>query len=388
MRNALYQRTLSLMLLAVCLLAGDLHAQWSTHTITVDGRVRSYRTYVPASYTGASAVPLVYTFHGLGDNMMAFGGIGMHQVADTAGFIVVVPQAVEDPLLTANAWNAGAGFIYYPNTDVDDVAFVDALLDTLEATYQIDDQRIYSCGFSLGGFMTQRLACERSDRFAAVASMAGTFGTGLPGCVPTRPVPVAHFHGTLDQTIEYNNGLWGVNVDSLIHFWVQWNSCADPPQHTPWPDNANDGFTIDHYAYGNGAAGSEVELFKVNGAGHQWLFQGSNDLGYSQEAWRFFLRHTLAGEVGFVPAEAITYLPIHPNPASNSFRLTLPGAAGQEGRLWILDPTGRMVHEERVVPGEREVHLGTGLASALYTVHVELGEARYRTTLVVHLPKW
>src|SRR5437762_44127 len=86
----------------------------------------------------------------------------MDAVADTAGFIVAYPDAIN------NKWD-----IIFSHSPIDDVGFINALVDTLMARYHIDTTRVYATGMSMGGFMTYRVGCELAERFAAIASVAG-----------------------------------------------------------------------------------------------------------------------------------------------------------------------------------------------------------------------
>ena len=176
-------------------------AQQTSKTMQFGGLTRQYLEYVPAIYNSSTPVPIVICLHGLGDNMNNFAGIGMNYVADTADFIVLTPQAIVDPLASATAWNSGASYMGYQlNSGVDDVGFINALIDSTMALYNIDTTRIYVTGFSMGGFMANRLACELGDRLAAIASVSGTIGTAL-NCTNPDPIPVCHFHGTTDSTV-------------------------------------------------------------------------------------------------------------------------------------------------------------------------------------------
>src|SRR5262249_57738455 len=98
--------------------------------------------------------------------------------------------------------NAGAGCGEGGMNMVDDVGFVGAILDKLQADVCVDTGRIYATGMSNGGFLSHRLACELSNRIAAVAPVAGVLG--VPTCTPARPISVMHFHGTSDQLVPYN----------------------------------------------------------------------------------------------------------------------------------------------------------------------------------------
>ena len=86
-----------------------------------------------------------------------------------------------------------------------DIDFVEALIDDLSAKYEIDPARIYAVGYSLGSMFSYELACQLDDRFAAIASFAGTMPVAPIDCLPERNVPLLHLHGDDDPIIAYHN---------------------------------------------------------------------------------------------------------------------------------------------------------------------------------------
>lgn len=295
-------------------------AQHTTHSFTWDGLSREYISYVPASYDGSTAVPVVFCLHGLGDNMNNFKGIGMNFVADTANFIVITPQAIVDPLVSSSAWNSGASYLGYTlNGSVDDIGFFGAILDTLIANYNIDETRVFACGFSMGGFMTNRLGCEMNDRIASIASVAGTIGSAL-NCTPGRAVPACHFHGTGDSTVYYEGNIYGSDAEALATFWATNNNCGGTPTVTALPDIMMDGLTITHSLYSSCDDGAEVELFRVDSAEHVWLTP-ANDIFYTNEIWKFFMKHSF--ESVSVDEISPVEFRVYPNPSSGVVQLEL-----------------------------------------------------------------
>jgi polyhydroxybutyrate depolymerase len=337
-----------------------VNAQLTTNTWNFGGVARQYLTYVPASYNGSMPVPVVFCLHGLGDNMNNFYNIGMKFVADTANFIVVVPQALNAPFV-GTAWNSGAGLNGFTlNGSVDDVGFIGAIIDTLIANYNIDQRRVFSCGFSMGGFMSQRLACELNGRIAAVASVAGTIGNTLT-CNPGRSVPVCHFHGTADSTIYYNDNQYGNDPEEMIEFWAQNNGCNASPSITLLPDIANDGLLVSHYVYDGCNAAGDVELFRVDSAEHVWLGP-ANDIFYTTEIWKFFMRQVHADFVSQPELNALS-VQLFPNPVSETVFLEIETPVD----VRILDITGRVVYQSYVsqLRSEIDVH---NFARGTYTV--------------------
>lgn len=316
-------------------------AQWFNKTLTHNSLSRQYRVYVPAIYNPSNPASLVLALHGLGDNMTNFSGIGMNYIADTANIIVVIPQAVSDPF-AGTAWNSGAGYLYYPNSTVNDADFLITLIDSISNTYSINQNRIYSCGFSMGGFMTNRLACEKTNRFSAIASVAGTIGSGLTTCSPLNKIPALHFHGTADQTVGYTVNNFGIPADSLVNFWRNYNNCSTTPVITNIPDTKNDGYTVDHYLYGS-TAGNDVEFFKVYNAQHVWL-GSANDINYTVEIWRFFNKHRTRVFSGVDEFSLLNNkIGLFPNPASNTFRIESVLGESLIQKIEIVDYMGRTI---------------------------------------------
>ncbi|PKP02499.1 MAG: hypothetical protein CVU11_11725 [Bacteroidetes bacterium HGW-Bacteroidetes-6] len=350
-----------------------VHAQ-TTKTILHGGLTRQYKEYVPASYTGSNPVPLVICLHGLGDNMTNFSGIGMHLLADSAQFITLYPQAVSSPYGTA--WNSGASIYGITlNGTIDDVGFISALIDTTSDLYNIDPTRVYVCGFSMGGFMANRLACQLGTRIAATASVAGTIGTSC-NCNPFRPIPVAHFHGTADSTVYYTGNLYGNDAEALVDYWVQFDGTDIIPIHSALPDVASDGMTVDLYQYLNGNQGSEVYFYKVTNATHTWLMPVVNDISYTVEIWNFFKRfqHTTLS----VDEQQMQQISIFPNPAANTIQVA---CGSEDGVLNIFDYSGRLLIEQNFTNGFSSLDV-SGLLSGIYVLQLTTARTKASSRFV------
>jgi len=254
---------------------------------------RTYQLYVPASYDGTTAVPLVLNLHGYTSNntqQMFYGDF--KPIADTANFLILAPQGTNDG--TGNAhWNANWA------TGVDDIGFLSALIDSLSADYNINADRVYSTGMSNGGFMSFTLAGQLSDKIAAVASVTGTMSIlQIPANTLNRPMPIMQIHGTADATVDYNGDANFLSVDSVISYWVAHNNCNTTPVVTAVPDvNTTDGCTAERIDYLNGDNGAEVVHYKVTNGAHTWPGAGitigvtNQDFDASTEIWKFFMRY-------------------------------------------------------------------------------------------------
>lgn len=191
---------------------------------------------LPPHYYDTSNIPLVIALHGLGGSAsQCERDYGITGKGNDAGFIVAYPEGVRnDGVLGLRIWNAGTCCQYARNNNIDDVHFISTLIDTLLAKYKIDAKRVYVTGMSNGAMMTYRLACELSDKIAAIAPVSGTLLTIQP-CQPARPVPIMHIHSILDAKVPYYGGI-GMDgyyfppVDSGLHVWAAANGCNTTPQ--------------------------------------------------------------------------------------------------------------------------------------------------------------
>lgn len=321
----------------VCMVLPWLHAcgQFSVDSLMHNGLKRYYRQYIPASYRRDAAVPLVIALHGIGDTITNFSANGLEYYADTANFILAIPQAMTDPRSGASTWNSGARFLgSILNEGIDDVGFLNYLMDTLSWRYNIDPERIYVCGFSMGGFMSYRLACEIGHRIAAIASVAGTVGDTLD-CHPRRAVPILQMHGIADSTVAYATNAYGISTTPTLKYFARANHCGRWPDTLHLPDLTNDGYTVDRIVWHDCKQNFGIEQFMVFGAGHVWL-TNANDVDYTAEIWRFFRRYTL--REGYVAAPRPHHARVigaSPNPAHGrvSVALDLPHAERVQWQL-------------------------------------------------------
>ena len=203
---------------------------------------RQYIVHLPPGYNSNSPAPVVIVLHGGSGNYQSVQGFTqMNFDSNQNGFLAVYPQGqgVAPPGYSwADGRNTSAD-----QAGIDDVGFMSKLIDTLYYDYNIDTNRVYICGFSNGGFMTQRLACETPERYAAIGGLGCSMDTNLTQtCIPNQAVPMAYFSGTADPEVPYNGGPMRnpvvtpiVAVDTAVQFWVNNNNCqtAEPVVHIP-----------------------------------------------------------------------------------------------------------------------------------------------------------
>lgn len=347
------------------------------------GLVRTYILYVPSSYTPGTPAPLVLNFHGYTSNSFEQMNYGdFRPIADTAGFIIVHPMGTTD-LLGTTHWNVGWG-----SSSVDDVGFTAALIDSLSAAYDINQERIYSTGMSNGGFMSYQLACKLSDRIAAIASVTGSMTIGTPStCTPDHPTPVMEIHGTTDETVPYNGFILFQSIPSVLGYWSGYNNCDSPPVITNVPDTAPlDGSTVEHHLYANGDNGVEVEHYKVINGAHTWpgtafSSAGTNhDIDASKEIWRFFSKYDINGRIGITssatPSELVSTL-IYPNPARSE--ITVDSRDDLYAEFLISAMTGQPMLTGTIQQSKQQVDVSS-LPPGMYVL--SMGYKTYKFAVV------
>ncbi len=229
------------------------------YELDFDGDTRKFRVHAAPGYDPTLATPIVFVLHGYletGDQIETISR--MTPEIDGRGWLVVYPDG------RSLSWNAGGCCGSSSALGVDDVGFFRAMLETVEQTYCTDPSRVFVGGFSNGGMLSHRLACEASDVVAAIAPVSGTMS--IDACAPARPVPVMEFHGTADFVVPFDGGGLG-NSDSVpdtIAGWVARDGCAPDATISFEQGDA----TCETHA--DCDAGAEVTLCTLTDGGHQW----------------------------------------------------------------------------------------------------------------------
>ncbi|MBU8892140.1 MAG: dienelactone hydrolase family protein [Bacteroidales bacterium] len=269
------------------------NAQIQTGSFDFDGDQRNYMAYLPDNYNDTLNFPLVIYLHCYG--WTAQQGMNytlLNQVADTSGFIVVSPSAITN-------WNSGVGDnARWPTPNVNDVGFINALIDTVSSHYGIDPERIYACGYSNGGFMSYKLACQLSDRIAAIASVGGISSTNtVANCNPVRSMPVLQIHGTEDSWVPISGNTGWYSVDQTLSFWTGFNNCVQVDTTILQDLDPTDSCTVEKISYTKCSNNISVIYYKVINGGHTWPGAGpagypagntNQDFNASVEIWNFF----------------------------------------------------------------------------------------------------
>ncbi len=289
------------------------------HEVTVDGRSRQYILHVPGRRAAATPLPLVIVLHGTygtGAKMQEQLGFDAH--ADARGFMAAYPDAFRKSRLRARTtrWNDGRGTLESSALGVDDVRFIQAMIEDIARRAPLDRRRIYATGGSNGGIMTYRLGCELPGTFAAIAPVIANLAASLKDrCRPEPGLSVLTINGDADPAIPLQGGTVCRNIskqlceggevisrqESVGRFAAA-SGCAPEPVSTRLPASVNDGTTVEKLSYGGCRGGAEVVSYIVHGMGHAWpprapesgrtLGATSGNLDATAVIVDFFLRHS------------------------------------------------------------------------------------------------
>jgi polyhydroxybutyrate depolymerase len=261
-----------------------------TITAVVGGIERRWIVVVPPNTTDDTWLPLLLVLHGVGGTGTAMRSLGFERLAAATGAVVVYPDA------NGPSWNDGRpGMDPLVVNPADDVAFLREVVRRSVADLGVDPNRVAVAGYSNGALMAARAACDMADTLSAAVLVAGAGPRDVAQrCRPSRPVPVMVVFGTADSVVPYEGGQvapYGgksrgqvAPVREVLDVWRSANGCASSEQKDLPP-----GPRAVVRSSGTGCR-APVELFRVQGGGHEWVSQANFDT--TTEAWRFVLAAT------------------------------------------------------------------------------------------------
>ena len=262
-----------------------------------DDLPREFFIYVPEKYTnGSSETSLLLSLHGYTSNaLLNLRYSGFQSIADEEGFIVVYPQGTILPSTQETHWNVGGWTV---GSETDDVLFFSQLIDHLAQNLSLDLDRVYSTGMSNGGFMSYELACQLSERIAAIASVTGSMTPQTyDDCNPQRAVPVLQIHGLLDLVVPYSGNAIMMPIDDVMQYWSRKNNCSVPSETLTIPSSSGAGIGGRRESFKNCDDNALVELILLYGMGHDWPIANSiyrsHDLDAAETIWDFLSSFTL-----------------------------------------------------------------------------------------------
>ena len=345
---------------ALLLLCSQLFSQ--IQTFEWQGIQRQYLIRVPQQ-TDKVTMPVMYFLHGWTDNITNVDNeFHFQQVADAFEWAIVIPQARNEG--SGTMWNAGLNA-----SNTDDSGFLMALLDSLAEPYNLNLDSVFFTGFSMGGFMTHRMAIEHGDRITVCAPVSGLITHSMSSHTAVAPVRMLYIHGTSDPVVGYSGtsqyfGNLGLGAEAILNYWKNANHCVSEPVIDTFPDLKNDGLLFVRYTYEGDA---ELQHIKVIGGNHTWYHnENQYDIGYLTEIHKFFVGDG-GGNVGLAEPEQ-KQLHLWPNPTSGQVTIEVTAATTIE----VFDIQGRSMAQHQLKPGYNRLDMGN-LPEGLYFIKSENG---------------
>jgi polyhydroxybutyrate depolymerase len=297
-------------------------------------------------------------FHGYSSNASIHMALfnDMRPIADTAGFIAIYPKGLlllpDEP--KTEHWNVGS---WTESSTSDDIGFTEAIIDSIAKDYNIDLDRVYSCGYSNGGYFSFELACQLSDKIAAIGSVAGSMSKKTyDACNPSHPTPIVSIHGTLDDMVYYDGGnhyeTESKSLPTVNEYWTNFNKTI-AHEVISLPDiNTSDNSTVELTRYLNGENCTSVEHYKVTGGKHAWpgsvLYPAANkDINPSKIIWDFVSKFDKNGLIGCVSTSkkssenSRANTKVYPNPFSD--KITFESNQNARNEFKLFNTLGEIV---------------------------------------------
>lgn len=259
---------------------------------------RSYLVYIPELTDTAQPVPILISLHGFASNAeQQRMWSGFNALADEFGFIAVYLQGAG----FVPRWNNGTSQFQPVDSQID-VIFFDDLLADLAGRACFDESRVYVTGFSAGGGMAHRLACERAERVAGIGTVAAAISELPEGCNPSRPVPLMHFHGAEDRIVPIGGEApFLPDIGEWIEGWAERNECR-----TDAESELSAGLRLMRYE--DCAGDAAVIYYAIAEGGHTWpggnldapeaiVGATTDEIDASRLLWEFLSQFSLEGRI-------------------------------------------------------------------------------------------
>lgn len=249
------------------------------HTLTVGSLDRTYIVHVPSKRPMAQSgavlpFPLTIVLHGSsGSGQDIRATTNMDSVSEANRIVVVYPNAIAGAGgLFPTDWNAGGDCCGEAGREgIDDLGFMRAMIADISAKLPIDPRRIHVAGFSDGGRMAYYMACQMSDRIAAIGVVSGSLSDDT--CEPAHSVALIAVHGTDDPIVPYDAAIQSPmpqpvadpSMSSLppsIQFWIEQDGCSQQSDSSYASSVMLTTFAT--------CTGSDVAFYTIDGGVHTW----------------------------------------------------------------------------------------------------------------------
>lgn len=274
-------------------------------SIEIQQKKRYYKIYIPNQFDKKKTYPILFSIHGgAGDMDTQSNNDYYNQLtsADKNDYIVIFPNGYSQfPSGKLATWNAGKCCGKARDLNIDDIGFFKAMIEKTKQQVKINPEKIFASGMSNGAMMSYRLACEMSDIFTGIASVAGTDNTSV--CNPQKPISIFHTHAKDDDHVNFNGGVGTgavakemvtefKSVSETIKKWITLNNCQ------PMAKKTSEGIGYSCERYESCRNNVVVQLCVTETGGHSWpggksprmLKNKSNFQGFSatEKNWEFF----------------------------------------------------------------------------------------------------
>ena len=380
-------------------------------TIQVGGFTREYLVYTPQNPQKEKADGMIIGLHGFSRTMYDFfEEYNVSAVADSLNLIIVAPQALEeqnpsvkleadlinlftDEKLSLNSvWGCGLKFYAFSkllettllaeelNRDVDDVDFINKLIDDVLYDYSLPDENIFILGTSMGGYMAYKYALKNGERLSGLISVAGSMGLAVKGMEYLIKTPVCDFHSVTDEVVHYYNFIekeldigfvrdsiticLARSKSSVINYWTETNLTGTPVTEQVQYYPSTNGITVEKITYPDPVNGNEVIHYKMNGSSHSYFFRKENGdcMDYIEEITKFIGSH-LSDPFNSVPDITAQKVGFYPNPVRDKIYFETTN-----GIVSIFDIAGRKIFSQQFSSGQADLSF---LKPGVYMVKID-----------------
>ena len=390
--------------------------------IDINGTTREYIIVAPET-PSESPRPLIVFLHGLGQRISDYVEIAQ-QTANTTGAVMLLPQALDEQnpsikflnevlssleipefpesgIPVSSVWNAGTSIpltglltpeqmgmlqAFFPeiaaaqkivlNADVDDIGFINRIINDIKVPYNIRQSRIYMFGVSMGGAMTYKYAYSENAQTAAIAVVSGFIGAEVyHGKILNTPVCI--FHSEDDEVVPYYGGIFSQSIPYTVAEFIQKYKCTEIGYPEGLPDIANDGISVQVQTYACDPR-KALKFYLLSKAKHADFMvsdykTGPNDIDYLTEIWKFF-EETKSNKIEEIFASnTISFF--YPNPAKEAISFSV------SGKYELKEITGKAILTGNVAAGEI-VSIGN-IPAGLYLVTLKSIEGNYTDKLII-----
>ena len=369
----------------------------------VGGFEREYLIYTPNHLQRGEVDGIMICLHGFGrTNDDFFDTYDISGIANSLNMIIAAPQALEEKdiqvflqseiinSLTDNnislnsVWGCGLNVRITSfglnllnvelNKDIDDVEFLDRMIDEILSDYSLPDKNIFMLGTSMGGFMTYQYALRKGERLSGIISIAGSMGLAVEGMDHTIQIPVCDFHSMTDEVVFYNGSQvqfpvlisLAIPKTDVINYWVSTNAAGEPvTEQVQYYPSTNE-ITVEKITYPD--KDNEVIHYRIDGAPHNYFFRKDTGdcMDHIEEITRFIRSH-MSEPVVQTQDIILDKLVFYPNPVQDMIYLDT-----ESGIVSIFDMAGQKIRTQSFTDGQLNLSF---LKSGIYMIEMKSGNS-------------